>query len=524
MTSAHSSLRELVAHLGRAQRAFDAGALDEAEGAIAAALAIDPHNVQAADLRQRIAKIRPPAASSAGRVPGRRRVAPVAGVETVPAGRVSAAAWSTFEQRVRARRADRAVADAQEALARGDLDAAEAALTELGEVAPDDPRHGWLAASLEASAPEPSVFATSRADQPIAARQDDLSLRLMDPVAAWPIEIRPQLAAPMPHRRPGLRRAIVGLGAIAASGLLGFWLFTGRPADSVAGAPPAHEHEAVQPEAAAPAPTAAADPTPLGTGGEETVGPGLDVPPTVGSDAPTVSETASDATTVGAAGSDAARAGSGGQTAPIDAEVSRQATAPALATPRPALDTALPAPAARSAPETARSEPAPMPLDAPVQSPINPPEMRRGGDPRGNEAAARPIAPLPAPPPAAAVATPAGAPVSRAANEVSAVRAVIDGYAEAFTALDASATQRVWPAVDQRALRRAFEQLSAQSIAFNRCEVNATGDTAEAVCVGRATWVPKVGDRSPKSEPRTWRFAMGRDQGEWVIDRVQVQR
>jgi len=107
---------------------------------------------------------------------------------------------------------------------------------------------------------------------------------------------------------------------------------------------------------------------------------------------------------------------------------------------------------------------------------------------------------------------------------VSAVRAVIDGYAEAFNALDASATQRVWPGVDQRGLRRAFEQLSAQSIAFNRCDVNASGDTAEAVCVGRATWVPKVGDRSPKSEPRTWRFAMGRDQGEWVIDRVQVQR
>ena len=62
MTPAHSTLRELVAHLARAQRAFDAGRLDEAERAIADALALDPHNVQAADLRQRIRKDRRPAA------------------------------------------------------------------------------------------------------------------------------------------------------------------------------------------------------------------------------------------------------------------------------------------------------------------------------------------------------------------------------------------------------------------------------------------------------------------------------
>jgi hypothetical protein len=78
--------------------------------------------------------------------------------------------------------------------------------------------------------------------------------------------------------------------------------------------------------------------------------------------------------------------------------------------------------------------------------------------------------------------------------------------------------------VDVRGLRRAFDQLSTQNITFSRCEVNASGETAQAVCTGRATWVPKVGDRSPKSEPRTWRFALGRDAGAWVIDGVQVQR
>ena len=93
------------------------------------------------------------------------------------------------------------------------------------------------------------------------------------------------------------------------------------------------------------------------------------------------------------------------------------------------------------------------------------------------------------------------------------MRGVLDGYADAFSTLNADATQRVWPGVDVRGLRRAFDQLSTQNITFNRCEVNASGETAQAVCTGRATWVPKVGDRSPKSEPRTWRFALGRDDG-----------
>ena len=58
MTSAHATLRELVGHLARAERAFDTGDLTEAERAVADALAVDPQNVQASDLRQRIAKTR----------------------------------------------------------------------------------------------------------------------------------------------------------------------------------------------------------------------------------------------------------------------------------------------------------------------------------------------------------------------------------------------------------------------------------------------------------------------------------
>src|SRR5215212_2870069 len=108
MTAAHTTFRELVAHLGRAQRAFDARRLDEAEQAIAQALEIDPHNVQAADLRQRIGKQREPAApprSRAGVAPAPTGPAAPRPARATPPERVSPAAWSAFEERVRARRA-----------------------------------------------------------------------------------------------------------------------------------------------------------------------------------------------------------------------------------------------------------------------------------------------------------------------------------------------------------------------------------------------------------------------------------
>lgn len=166
-----------------------------------------------------------------------------------------------------------------------------------------------------------------------------------------------------------------------------------------------------------------------------------------------------------------------------------------------------------------------------MESPIRAPETRRLAGPSGGEPLAREVTPLPAPPSPAPTPAPTAVPAAAVAPaaaagtvDTSAVRGVLDGYADAFSSLNADATQRVWPGVDVRGLRRAFDQLSTQNITFSRCEVNASGETAQAVCTGRATWVPKVGDRSPKSEPRTWRFALGRDDGAWVIDGVQVQR
>ena len=214
MTSAHTTLRELVTHLARAQRAFDAGHLDEAERAIADALALDPHNVQAADLRQRIRKDCQPAdqgrAARAAAVRPRRSPIPVAPGASA-AGRVSPTAWSTFEGRVRGRRADRAVADAQEALGRGDAEAAQAALEELDAISPGDPRRDAIVASLEPRRPvERAPATTPPADS--GTRRPAPAPRPAVPLARpWP----PRRRAPVLRRdlvqqrtwpRPGLGR------------------------------------------------------------------------------------------------------------------------------------------------------------------------------------------------------------------------------------------------------------------------------------------------------------------------------
>jgi hypothetical protein len=584
MTSAHITLRELVTHLARAQRAFDAGRLEEAERAIADALALDPHNVQAADLRQRIRKDRQPEAQGRAAAPAAatRSSAPVpVAPGPSPAGRVSPAAWSTFEGRVRGRRAMRAVAEAQEALSRGDTEGAQAALAELDTVSPGDPRREAIAASLEPppvqqaggptppappairppapapwpaaaparptpaapprarSAPRPGASvhlaasaawpARPTAPAPAAAPQAspdvsladlpiDVSSRLIDGDIASAAAPRVLPAVPV-RKRGSSAKAGVAFVTVAASAVLGFWLFSAGGIDPRPASPISDGSGTV--ESTRTPQTAAVTPqddlpevlpsftSPVLEAGEQAVAPPTEP---VGAPFETVAESAA--------------------TVPSPEPAVPLATSGSATTPKPSAidDRARESAAARAAasPVEARPEPPPVsPLAAPVESPIRAPETRRLPGPSGGEPLAREVTPLPAPPSPAPTPAPAAAVAPAAAAgtvDTSAVRGVLDGYADAFSSLNADATQRVWPGVDVRGLRRAFDQLSTQNITFSRCEVNASGETAQAVCTGRATWVPKVGDRSPKSEPRTWRFALGRDAGAWVIDGVQVQR
>jgi hypothetical protein len=76
--------------------------------------------------------------------------------------------------------------------------------------------------------------------------------------------------------------------------------------------------------------------------------------------------------------------------------------------------------------------------------------------------------------------------------------------------------------VDRRALARAFDGLSSQSVALSQCDVRVNGSSAQAECTGTATWTPKVGGGT-RTASRHWRFDLRNDGGEWVIVQARVR-
>jgi hypothetical protein len=81
----------------------------------------------------------------------------------------------------------------------------------------------------------------------------------------------------------------------------------------------------------------------------------------------------------------------------------------------------------------------------------------------------------------------------------------------------------VWPDVDVRALDRAFDQLAQQTFDLRSCDVGVSGERAEAVCTGTASYTRKVGNKAMRVEARRWRFALRRDGSEWLIQGVDVR-
>jgi hypothetical protein len=102
------------------------------------------------------------------------------------------------------------------------------------------------------------------------------------------------------------------------------------------------------------------------------------------------------------------------------------------------------------------------------------------------------------------------------------VRSVLSRYESAFSQLDAGAAARLYPAVDRKALSRAFSTLSAQQIRFDDCRIQVTQATARATCAGKASWTPKVGG-GPREEARHWQFDLKQVGGDWQIGSVRVQ-
>jgi len=179
------------------------------------------------------------------------------------------------------------------------------------------------------------------------------------------------------------------------------------------------------------------------------------------------------------------------------------------------------------------------PARAPMTTPL--PELRTVSAPIVPDA---PMGHIDPPPPAAvpasldvedglpgasagtAVAVPVSgtpAPAVNAESSDAAVRRTLNRYADAYSALDAAAAARVWPSVNRGALTRAFDGLASQQISLGTCRVDVRGGAAHADCAGSATWAPKVGASSARTELRRWTFELARRGADWQIVDARVQ-
>ncbi len=137
----------------------------------------------------------------------------------------------------------------------------------------------------------------------------------------------------------------------------------------------------------------------------------------------------------------------------------------------------------------------------------------------------------PAPTPALAsapapvdVPKPSIPPPSRTENDEAQITGALQQYRSAYEGLDAKRAQAVWPAVNEAALARAFGSLQSQTLTFDSCRTQLHGDDAVATCRGTARYVPKIGSRDPRVEPRTWTFVLRKRGTDWKIESARAER
>jgi len=131
----------------------------------------------------------------------------------------------------------------------------------------------------------------------------------------------------------------------------------------------------------------------------------------------------------------------------------------------------------------------------------------------------------PAPPPSTspAVSTPPAPSSGTPLPETGAIERTLGRYRNAFSDLDVGAARQVWPTVDERALRRAFDGLETQDLSFDACLIDVTGLRAEASCSGTASYVRKIGGNDTHVERRQWKFSLRKVSNEWLIDAVAAR-
>jgi hypothetical protein len=413
---------------------------------------------------------------------------------------VNAASWRGFEQRISERRFRALLETVNTSIVAGDAMAARVALEEARELRPD--------------APELATFDARVAAVPVTA-----------PVADAPASRRVWMRA---------------MGA-AALFLVGVSMFIGlelmRPPQGLiplavsAPAPPAAQPQ----ESLRLADTPDAEPAPLQIDEDDDSVPAIVTPPE-----PTLRPRG----TTGASGPIVLPAGE-----PI---AQRETTAPSAvpAAPPSRVAAAEPAPAAAPPAEVAVARPIEtraVPDDLPIRPVAEVPDdyvvdaaavrtasndpapaavrqadaTRSANLPQRREPSV--TTPAPASTASAAPVVPASV-TSPGVGETRNVEEVLRRYARAYDSLDASAARAVWPSVNEKALARAFQDLSSQNVSFDNCDIDVRGAVANASCSGEASYVVKVGSREPRTESRLWRFELRRDGDAWMIENAETRR
>jgi hypothetical protein len=141
-------------------------------------------------------------------------------------------------------------------------------------------------------------------------------------------------------------------------------------------------------------------------------------------------------------------------------------------------------------------------------------------EPRGLSIAPGPLPAVPATLPRAEAMP---APVSRVPAPETAIQAVLNSYRTAYRELDTDAALAIWPNVDAKALRKAFDRLERQDLMFDSCQIAVHDVRAVASCRGFAWYVPRVGNKDPHDEQRQWEFKLSRVDDAWLIDTVAAR-
>ena len=110
-------------------------------------------------------------------------------------------------------------------------------------------------------------------------------------------------------------------------------------------------------------------------------------------------------------------------------------------------------------------------------------------------------------------------------RQVEVVLAVLREYTRALERFDVGATKAIYPSVDDRRLRQSFEDVETARYEFGKCGVSFSpaGDGANAWCIGKSTFRPKIGSRVIKYSDQAWQFTLARDGGAWQIREARFQ-